>query len=156
MLKDMLSFRPTLAGRALLWLGLGLAGWLAAPAGLLRMQGLLEGLDMARLQLLFAGGPWHRVGAGLQAEFLPGSPRLAVARYLDARTTRAATTPRDVDLTASTDTEDAAAFVADVLEFTQQGQVLAADAMADALSVGLFGGAVATLARLGSWRARRR
>jgi len=156
MQRDALGLRPLRVWRLLRWPGLGLACWVGAPSCLALVQELIAGLDAARLRALFSGEPWHRVGAGLQAEFWPGSPRLTVARYMDARATRAPTTPRDVDLTASTDTEDAAAFVADVLEFTQQGQVLAADAMADALSVGLFGGAVAALARLGSWRARRR
>ena len=105
---------------------------------------------------LFVEEAAHRVWQTLRAELLPEPTRGLLFRYADSRGARERAAPRDLDLTASTDAEDGAAFVADLFEFAGQGQVLALDALGDVLALGAFGGAAAALARLGSWRMRRR
>jgi hypothetical protein len=86
----------------------------------------------------------------LLAEFFPAPAHATVMRYAHARAARTAAAPRDIDLSASTDAEDGAAFTADLLEFTQQGQTLALDALVDGFAVAAAGACALTLARLAS------
>lgn len=69
----------------------------------------------------------------------------------------ASTRLADIDLSVSTDCEDLAIFAADVLEFVQQDQFLAFDALAEFLPLGAIGAMTAlSLSGLGIWASKLR